>query len=100
MWTQNLPQSALAAQLHLKEYRLGFFEAVYTWELFPFQNVTSKFGEVAASFEEVQSGIQNAARRGYIDRVVNPEDARKYLIAGFEMLFTKNVDFYKKHGTK
>ncbi|MCR5668793.1 MAG: carboxyl transferase [Lachnospiraceae bacterium] len=60
----------------------------------------SKFGEVAASFEEVQSGIQNAARRGYIDRVVNPEDARKYLIAGFEMLFTKNVDFYKKHGTK
>lgn len=59
-----------------------------------------KFGEVAAEFDEVQSGIQNAARRGYIDRVVNPEDARKYLIAGFEMLYTKNVDFYKKHGTK
>ena len=60
----------------------------------------SKQSEVAAEFAEVQSGVQNAARRGYIDRIVNPEDARKYIIAGFEMLFTKNVDFYKKHGSK
>lgn len=60
----------------------------------------NKLGEVAAEFETVQSGVENAARRGYIDRIVNPEDARKYLIAGFEMLFTKNVDLYKKHGTR
>jgi acetyl-CoA carboxylase carboxyltransferase component len=57
--------------------------------------------KVAAEFDEKQSGVVNALRRGYIDRLVNPADARKYLIAGFEMLCTKQEDeTYKKHGTK
>ncbi|MDD6194253.1 MAG: carboxyl transferase domain-containing protein [Lachnospiraceae bacterium] len=55
----------------------------------------------AAAYAEENCGVNNAARRGYIDRIVEPVDARKYLIAGFEMLFTKRVDGpYKKHGTK
>ncbi len=57
--------------------------------------------EKAAEFEESNCGVTNAARRGYVDRIVEPVDTRKYLIAGFEMLFTKRVDGpYKKHGTK
>lgn len=59
---------------------------------------------IAAKAEEYANtncGVANAARRGYVDRIVEPADARKYLIAGFEMLFTKRVDGpYKKHGTK
>ena len=59
---------------------------------------------IAAKAEEYANtncGVTNAARRGYVDRIVEPADARKYLIAGFEMLFTKRVDGpYKKHGTK
>lgn len=56
---------------------------------------------LAESFAETQSGIGNAIRRGYIDRVVNFADTRKYLIAGFEMLATKQVDEnYRKHSTK
>ncbi len=56
---------------------------------------------VAQEFEEKQSGIENALRRGYIDRVVNYADTRKYLIAGFEMLCTKQEnENYKKHATK
>ena len=55
----------------------------------------------AEEYREMNSGVMNAARRGYVDRIVEPADARKYLIAGFEMLFTKRVDGpYKKHGTK
>ncbi len=55
----------------------------------------------AADFDSNNCGVSNAARRGYVDRIVEPCDARKYLIAGFEMLFTKRVDGpYKKHGTK
>lgn len=47
------------------------------------------------------AGAASAARRGYIDRIVDPADTRKYLIASFEMLFTKRVDTpYKKHGSK
>ncbi|MCR5545621.1 MAG: carboxyl transferase [Lachnospiraceae bacterium] len=60
-------------------------------------------GDVAkasAEFEETQTGLMNAARRGIVDRVVNFADARKYLIAGFDMLFEKNDSVYKKHSAK
>ncbi len=57
--------------------------------------------QIASEFEAIQSGVNNAARRGYIDRIINPADTRKYLIAGFEMLYTKSVnDNYKKHSAK
>ncbi|MCR4674497.1 MAG: carboxyl transferase [Lachnospiraceae bacterium] len=60
-------------------------------------------GDVAKAsleFEETQSGLMNAARRGIVDRVVNFADARKYLIAGFDMLFEKSDSVYKKHSAK
>ncbi len=42
-----------------------------------------------------------AAARGLVDRVMEPADARKYLIAGFEMLLTKSEDtVYRKHAAK
>ena len=55
----------------------------------------------ARAFAEKQSGVIAAAGRGLVDRIVAPEDLRKYLIAGFEMLLGKREDFaFKKHGTK
>ena len=54
----------------------------------------------AAEFEEKQTGLLNAARRGIVDRVVNFADARKYLVAGFDMLFEKSDSVYKKHSAK
>lgn len=57
--------------------------------------------EKAREYEALQSNVESAARRGYIDLIVDPVDTRKYLIAGFEMLFTKKVEGpMKKHGTK
>ncbi|MCI8326562.1 MAG: carboxyl transferase, partial [Lachnospiraceae bacterium] len=57
--------------------------------------------EKAKEYEALQSNVESAARRGYIDLIVDPADTRKYLIAGFEMLFTKKVEGpMKKHGTK
>lgn len=57
--------------------------------------------EKTQQFKTLNCGVENAGRRGYIDRILEPADTRKYLIAGFEMLFTKRVDGpYKKHGTK
>lgn len=57
--------------------------------------------EKAREYEALQSNVESAARRGYIDLIVDPVDTRKYLIAGFEMLFTKKVEGpLKKHGTK
>ena len=55
--------------------------------------------EKAKEFEEIQSGVLSAARRGYVDTVIAPEDTRKYLIGAFEMLFSKNESIpAKKHG--
>ena len=55
----------------------------------------------ANEYEELQSDISTAARRGYVDLLVEPADSRKYLVAAFEMLYTKSMDTpYKKHGAK
>lgn len=60
----------------------------------------SELAEKAAEYATLQSGITSAARRGYVDTIIEPEDTRKYVIGAFEMLFTKREDRPgKKHGT-
>ena len=56
--------------------------------------------EKAAEYKELQSSPLSAARRGYVDTIIQPADTRKYVIGAFEMLFTKREDRpMKKHGT-
>ena len=56
--------------------------------------------EKAAEYKELQSSPKAAARRGYVDAIIEPADTRKYVIGAFEMLFTKREDRPdKKHGT-
>ncbi len=56
--------------------------------------------EKAAEYAALQLGAVSAARRGYVDQIVEPADTRKYVIGAFEMLFTKSEDRpAKKHGT-
>ena len=53
-----------------------------------------------AVYRELQSNVESAAARGYVDTVIAPADTRKYVIGAFEMLFTKREDRpSKKHGT-
>ncbi len=51
----------------------------------------SKDGLDAATFEEKECGAANAARRGYVDRLLTFPDTRKYLISAFDMLATKEA---------
>lgn len=51
-----------------------------------------ELSEKAKEYDSVQSNIMSAAARGYVDLVMDPVDTRKYLIAAFEMLYTKYVD--------
>ena len=56
--------------------------------------------EKAAEYKELQSSPMSAARRGYVDAIIEPADTRRYVIGAFEMLFTKREDRPdKKHGT-
>lgn len=56
--------------------------------------------EKAAEYAALQNSAVSAARRGYVDQIVEAGDLRKYIIGAFEMLFTKCEERpVKKHGT-
>ena len=56
--------------------------------------------KTAASYTELQQNVVSAARRGYVDTVIEAADTRKYVIGAFEMLYTKREDRPdRKHGT-
>ena len=55
--------------------------------------------ELTASYKEMQTSVESAARRGYIDTIIKAEETRKYVIGALEMLFTKREERpNKKHG--
>lgn len=56
--------------------------------------------EKAAAYKALQSSVEAAAARGYVDTIIAPADTRKYVIGAFEVLFTKKEERpAKKHGT-
>lgn len=56
--------------------------------------------EKSTEYATLQSGALSAAKRGYVDDVISPETTRQYVLAAFEMLFTKREDRpAKKHMT-
>ncbi len=56
--------------------------------------------EKAAEYKELALNVKSAAKRGYVDQIVDAADTRKYVIGAFEMLFTKSEGRpAKKHGT-
>ena len=56
--------------------------------------------EKASEYAALQNNVTSAARRGYVDQIVEAADLRKYVIGAFEMLFTKCEERpVKKHGT-
>ena len=59
-----------------------------------------KIDECAKEYAALQNNVVSAAKRGYVDQVIDAADTRKYVIGAFEMLFTKSEDRpVKKHGT-
>ncbi|MDD3367982.1 MAG: carboxyl transferase domain-containing protein [Lachnospiraceae bacterium] len=56
--------------------------------------------EKTAEYAALQNNVVSAAKRGYVDQIVEAVDTRKYIIGAFEMLYTKREDRpVKKHGT-
>ena len=54
----------------------------------------------ASEYAKLQDSADSAARRGYVDSIIDPASTRKNVIAAFEMLFTKREDRpERKHGT-
>ena len=60
----------------------------------------AKITELKKEYTELQSSAMAAAKRGYIDDIIEPDATRKRIIAALDMLFTKeDVRPFKKHGT-
>jgi acetyl-CoA carboxylase carboxyltransferase component len=60
----------------------------------------AQLNDKAAEYKALQSSVEAAAARGYVDTIIAPADTRKYVIGAFEVLFTKKEERpSKKHGT-
>lgn len=81
--------------------KIGMMEAQLAAKIMYADAAADVLAEKAKEYEELQSGVTAAARRGYVDFIVEPAETRKYLVDAFELLYTKYAgEPDKKHGTK
>lgn len=84
-----------------KEAKIGTMEPKLAAKIMYPEAGADELSEKAAEYAAKQSSASAAAGRGYVDLIIEPADTRKYLIAAFEMLYSKYVgEPDKKHGTK
>jgi methylmalonyl-CoA decarboxylase subunit alpha len=73
---------------------------MYASEIAKAEDGKSMIQEKAKEYEELQSSAISAAKRGYVDDIIDASETRARVIAAFEMLFTKREERpAKKHGT-
>ena len=73
---------------------------IYAEELSKADDKKAFINEKKKEYASLQASATEAARRGYVDDIIEPDATRKRLIAAFEMLYTKAEDRpYKKHGS-
>lgn len=80
--------------------QIGMMDAKAAAKIMYEDTDATTINEKAAEYATLQNSVMSAARRGYVDTIIEPEDTRKYVIGAFEMLFTKRENRPdKKHGT-
>ena len=74
---------------------------MYADEIAKADDKNALISEKAAAYAKLQASAESAAKRGYVDSIIAPEDYKTDRhAAAFEMLFTKREDRpAKKHGT-
>ena len=89
-----------------KNAKIGVMEAapavkiMYADEIAKADNAAALINEKAAQYNEMQASALAAAKRGYVDDIIEASETRQRVVAAFEMLFTKREDRpSKKHGT-
>lgn len=82
------------------EAEIGMMDAALAAKIMYADADSSVINEKAEEYKKLQTSSLSAAKRGYVDTIIAPEDTRKYVIGAFEMLFTKREERpAKKHGT-
>lgn len=75
-------------------------QIMYAEEIIASSDATAMIDEKTREYASLQSSVEAAAKRGYVDNVISTEATRKQLVYAYEMLFTKRDSRpSKKHGT-
>lgn len=81
--------------------KVGMMEAELAAKIMYADASADELAEKAKEYDALQGSVMTAARRGYVDLIIEPADTRKYLVDAFELLYTKCAGVPdKKHGTK
>jgi len=85
----------------LTNAKIGMMDAELAAQIMYDGEAASVVKEKSAEYAALQSSAESAAKRGYVDSIIEPETVRQHAIYSFEMLFTKRETRpAKKHGTK
>lgn len=81
--------------------KIGMMDAELAAQIMYDKEPAEVIKEKSAEYEKLQTDAVSAAKRGYVDNIIEPASVRKHLIYAFEMLFTKIETLpAKKHGSK
>jgi acetyl-CoA carboxylase carboxyltransferase component len=85
----------------LPNAQIGMMDAHLAAQIMYDSETVEVVNEKSTEYEKLQSSAEAAAKRGYVDNIIEPEAVRQHAIYSFEMLFTKRENRpAKKHGTK
>lgn len=57
---------------------------MYADEIDKAEDVNAKISEKAAEYAQLQSSVESAAARDYVDTIINPEETRQYVAAALK----------------
>jgi len=84
----------------LPNAQIGMMEADLAAQIMYHGEDMAVIKEKAAEYAKLQSSAEAAAKRGYVDNIIEPDLVRKHAIYSFEMLFSKSESRpAKKHGS-
>ena len=80
--------------------QIGMMDAKLAAKIMYADSDAATINEKTAEYATLQSSVLSAAKRGYVDTIIEAADTRKYVIGAFEMLYAKREDRpSRKHGT-
>ena len=80
--------------------QIGMMDAKLAAKIMYADSDAATINEKAAEYATLQSSVLSAAKRGYVDTIIEAADTSKYVIGAFEMLYAKREDRpSRKHGT-
>lgn len=80
-----------------EDAKIGMMEADMAAKIMNPGATADVLKEKAQEYEKLQSDVDSAARRGYVDTVIDPQDTRKYVLVLLKCYIRKEKCRYQKN---